>query len=200
MAFIFVISGPSGSGKTTLARSVIREVPNIEFSVSYTTRAPREGEKNGVDYFFVDRKTFMELVEKGEIIEWAEVYGELYGTSKSFLEEKLSEGVDIVLDIDTKGAKTLIKKGFDPITIFVVPPSLKELKKRIKKRGDDPSCERRLKASRNEIVDSRFYRHIVINDNFDTAKEEIKNIVFSYRTLFVVRKNIVEEVLKGWQE
>ncbi len=201
MASLFVISGPSGSGKTTLARKVVEELEGLEFSVSYTTRPSRPGEVDGRDYFFVSRSRFLELVDSGEVIEWAEVYGELYGTSRSFIEKRLSAGIDVVLDIDTEGALSLMKAGFSPITIFVLPPSFRELQRRVKGRGTEPDevLKRRMESSFTEIVNSRFYRYIVLNDDIDKATEEIKAIVVSCRAFYTERKRMVEEVLSSWQ-
>ncbi len=201
MASLFVISGPSGSGKTTLARKVVEELEGLEFSVSYTTRPPRPGEVDGRDYFFVSRSRFLDLVDSGEVIEWAEVYGELYGTSRSFIEKRLSAGIDVVLDIDTEGALSLMKAGFSPITIFVLPPSFRELQRRVKGRGTEPDkiLKRRMESSFTEIVNSRFYRYIVLNDDIDKATEEIKAIVVSCRAFYTERKRMVEEVLSSWQ-
>ncbi len=198
---MFVISGPSGSGKTTLARKVVEELEGLEFSVSYTTRPPRPGEVDGRDYFFVSRSRFLDLVDSGEVIEWAEVYGELYGTSRSFIEKRLSAGIDVVLDIDTEGALSLMKAGFSPITIFVLPPSFRELQRRVKGRGTEPDkiLKRRMESSFTEIVNSRFYRYIVLNDDIDKATEEIKAIVVSCRAFYTERKRMVEEVLSSWQ-
>lgn len=184
MAKLFVISGPSGSGKTTIVKKLLEELPDLSFSISYTTRKPRDGEVNGRDYFFVSREEFISLVEKGEMLEWAEVHGELYGTSKVFVEKKLKKGLDVLLDIDTQGAKRLMKSGVDHISIFVLPPSIEELRRRIEKRGteDEESLKIRMERAEKEILDSKFYRHIIINDDLGRALSEVKAIITAYRT------------------
>src|SRR5689334_7963608 len=120
---LYIVSAPSGSGKTTLLQNLLRTFKDLRFSVSYTTRSPRGGEKNGVDYFFTDRASFLAMVERGEFLEHAEYYGQLYGTARSFVEEQLESGKDVVLDIDVQGARQVKAKAPDAIAIFILPPS-----------------------------------------------------------------------------
>ena len=199
MGKLFVISGPSGSGKTSIVKRLLEEVKGVVFSISYTTRKPRPGERDGVDYFFVDRKRFMELVEKGEIVEWAEVHGELYGTSRSFIEKSLKDGFDIVLDIDTQGAKTLMKKGFLPVTVFILPPSWEELVRRVKERRteNEESLSIRLENAKKEIKDLVFYKYLVVNGDLEKAVDRVKYIIESERIALCGDK--LKEVLKAWQ-
>ncbi len=199
MGKLFVVSGPSGSGKTTIVKRLLERVEGLIFSISYTTRRPRPGEEDGIDYFFVDRDRFMELVDEGEVVEWAEVHGELYGTSRSFIEKSLKKGLDVVLDIDTQGAKTLMKKGFFPITIFILPPSWEELVRRVKERGteDEESLSIRLENARKEIGDLVFYKYLVVNEDLENAVDELKYIIKSERNMLGGEK--LREVVRAWQ-
>ncbi len=131
---LFIVSAPSGSGKTTLCKKLVSILPDLDFSISYTTRLPRPGEINEVDYFFVSREKFVSMIEKGEFIEWAEVYDELYGTSKEFLDRLVNAGKDVILDIDVQGAMQIKNKIKGGIFIFVLPPSLDILIERLKKK------------------------------------------------------------------
>src|SRR5262245_54457070 len=124
---LYIVSAPSGSGKTTLLQYLLRTFRDLRFSVSYTTRQPRSGEKNGVDYFFVDRPTFLAMVERGEFLEWAEYYGQLYGTARSSVDQHLANGLDVILDIDVQGARQVKSKMKTAIAIFILPPSFAEL-------------------------------------------------------------------------
>ena len=178
---LIVISAPSGTGKTTLTHMLLKAFPNMEFSVSYTTRKPRPGEVNGKDYFFVDRDTFERMIEEGDFLEWAEVYGNLYGTSKSQVLKALNEGKDVLLDIDTQGALQVKKNFPEAVLIFILPPSLKELERRLRSRGtdDEETIERRLKTARVEIERAPLYDYIVVNDVLEEAFEKLKSIVIA---------------------
>jgi guanylate kinase len=176
---LIVISAPSGTGKTTLCHMLLKAFPDMEFSVSYTTRKPRSGEVNGKDYFFVDRKTFERMIEEGDFLEWAEVYGNLYGTSKSQVLKALKEGKDILLDIDTQGALQVKKNFPEAVLIFILPPSLKELERRLKKRGtdDEETIKKRLQIAREEIRKALEYDYIVVNDILEVAFERLRSII-----------------------
>lgn len=178
---LIVISAPSGTGKTTLTHMLLKEFPNLEFSVSYTTRKPRPGEVNGKDYFFVDRKTFEKMVEERDFLEWAEVYGNLYGTSKTQVLKALHQGKDVLLDIDTQGALQVKKNFPEAVLIFILPPSLKELERRLRNRGtdDEETIERRLKIARKEIERAPLYDYIVVNDVLEKAFEQLKSIIIA---------------------
>ena len=131
---LYIISAPSGSGKTTLLQHLLRNSQDLKFSVSHTTRQPRQGERHGVDYFFADRSAFLSMVEHGDFLEWAEFNGQLYGTTKTFVQEQIDAGQDVVLDIDVQGARQVKAKIADATAIFVLPPSFEELKRRLKAR------------------------------------------------------------------
>jgi len=138
---LFIVSAPSGAGKTTLCRKLVSSLPNLQFSVSYTTRQPRRGEVNDRDYTFINRQDFRLMADKGEFIEWAEVHGALYGTSRKRLEELLESGNDVILDIDTQGAMQIKERYKEGIYIFILPPSLETLKERLKNRMTDSKEE-----------------------------------------------------------
>ncbi|RMG71001.1 MAG: guanylate kinase, partial [Nitrospirae bacterium] len=179
----FIVSAPSGAGKTTLCRMLTQRLKAIEHSVSYTTRKPRPGEVDGRDYYFVDEKHFMELVHKGEFIEWAEVHGNLYGTSKTKLTERIQKGIDVILDIDTQGARQIREKEIDATFVFVLPPSMEVLRERLQNRRSDSEevIRRRLAKAVEEIADYKYYDYVIINDKLDEAFEELKAIVLSRR-------------------
>lgn len=134
---LFVVSAPSGSGKTTLCSMMMNKYPELKYSISYTTRNPRNNEENGKDYFFISEEEFIDMINKGEFLEWAEVHGNYYGTSLKLINDMLSKGIDIILDIDPQGAMQLKEKLSNAIYIFITAPSFEELEIRLKKRGTD---------------------------------------------------------------
>ncbi|PMP70238.1 MAG: guanylate kinase [Thermodesulfovibrio aggregans] len=179
---IFVISAPSGTGKTTLCERLLKALPDLKMSISHTTRKPRPGETNGVDYFFVDKKTFEEMISKEEFIEWAEVYGNFYGTSKNVISQLMKQGYDILLDIDTQGAKNIKKLYPESILIFILPPSMKELERRLLQRNEDKdTIKKRVSKAGEEISQYKLYDYIVINDNLEKALNELLCIVCAER-------------------
>lgn len=178
---LFVISAPSGAGKTTLCKEIIDIFPNLRHSVSFTTRQARPGETDGQDYFFITHAEFMRMVAAAEFAEWAEVHGNLYGTSLKTLENYRNNGIDVILDIDCQGANQLKKLFQGAVYLFILPPSVQELKRRLNFRcADAPDViERRLGAAAGEIRESRWYDYIIINDVFSKAVEELKSIVLA---------------------
>lgn len=179
---LFVVSAPSGAGKTTLCKDVMPKVPHLAHSVSYTTRSPREGEVEGQDYCFVDSVVFRSMIDKNEFIEWAEVHGNLYGTSRNGLMQYVERGVDVILDIDTQGAATL-RKNSEGIYIYILPPSLGALGQRLVDRNLDPQEEiaRRLQKSREEIWNYRQYDYVIVNAEFKKALKELEAIILAER-------------------
>ena len=177
-AFLIVISGPSGVGKTTLEKRLVEAEPELCASVSTTTRPPRDGEVTGRDYFFVDRKVF-EQMKSRELVEWAEVHGEYYGTPKRFVENEIAKGHDVLLNIDVQGGISVKKVFPDAVTLFILPPSFEDLKKRILKRGTDESLdlELRLANACEELKASEHYDYLVVNDDLDVAVSQILAII-----------------------
>lgn len=180
---LFIISAPSGGGKTTLCRAVLERFPEMLFSVSYTTRKPRKGEKHGVEYYFISQDDFEKGIEKGEWAEWAEVHGYFYGTSAEFLDRNLASGKDILLDIDVQGTVQLLKRYPDSITIFILPPSFDTLKKRLESRGSDSqeAIARRLAIAEKEMAQKDLYRHVIVNDQLSASVDELISIINRYR-------------------
>ena len=176
---LILISGASGTGKGTVVNSLMKSSANLAYSVSATTRAPRAGETDGVNYYFLTREKFEQMIEAGEFLEWAEVYGNYYGTPLKKIEERLAEGRDILLEIDTQGALKVMEKFPAGVYIFLLPPSLDELKRRIEKRGTETeeSLKTRLGAARAEIKIGRRYKYAVVNDTVETAVSKIQAII-----------------------
>ncbi|MFH1025242.1 MAG: guanylate kinase [Nitrospirota bacterium] len=180
---LFVVSAPSGAGKTTLCTNVLSFMPNLYFSVSYTTRQPRPGEINDRDYTFISREDFKSMTEKGEFVEWAEVHGELYGTSRNRIETLMDSGSDVILDIDTQGALQIKEQYREGIYIFVLPPSFGVLKTRLEKRMTDSREEinKRLRTALSEINTYAQYDYVIINDMFEDALKELASIIIAQR-------------------
>ncbi|HJV35125.1 guanylate kinase [Geomonas sp.] len=178
---LYVISAPSGAGKTTLCKEIIDIFPNLRHSVSYTTRTPRNGEVHGRDYFFVGKEEFSRMVEAGEFAEWAEVHGNFYGTSLAVLKECRSQGIDLILDIDCQGASQLKSRFEGGVYIFVLPPSIAELRRRLDNRSSDSQevIERRIKNASGEIKEARWYDYIIVNDKFEVAVEQLKSVLIA---------------------
>jgi guanylate kinase len=189
-----VISAPSGSGKTTLVQKLIASFSDLRFSVSYTTRAPRGGERDGVDYHFVTRGEFQEKIRSEELLEWAEVHGNLYGTSKPETERIRAEGQDILLDVDVQGADQVRKAEPEAVTMFVMPPSLQVLEERLRGRKQDSPevIEGRLAGARREIDRYRDYHYVLVNDEIEETAELLKAIVLAERA----RPHLLEERLR----
>ncbi|KPJ77170.1 MAG: hypothetical protein AMJ54_09165 [Deltaproteobacteria bacterium SG8_13] len=180
---LFVVSAPSGAGKTTLCRAVLARIPKLQYSVSYTTRRPRSGERDGVAYHFISREEFIRGIDTGRWAEWAKVHGHCYGTSAEFIDRQLASGYDILLDIDVQGAMQIRKRYADCVSIFIMPPSRQELAARLRRRGADSRAEikRRLTNAEAEMDCRDQYRHVLINDRLEVAIEELVALIISYR-------------------
>jgi len=180
---LFIISAPSGAGKTTLAKAVLQQFTDMLYSISYTTRKPRAEERDDVDYHFVSKQDFKKGIKKGRWAEWAEVYGNYYGTSAEFIEKSLSSGCDILLDIDVQGTLQILKHYPDSVTIFILPPSMNALRKRLEMRGSDSKAvmEKRLVNAKKEMAQKKMYRHVIVNDKLSAAIEELSAIFKKYR-------------------
>jgi guanylate kinase len=180
---LFIVSGPSGAGKSVLAACLLKQVAGLRFSISYTTRPPRGSEKNGVEYYFVDRAQFEALRRSGELLEWAEVYGNCYGTSRRLVDEILSEGDDVLLDVDVQGAQIIRQGRSEAIGIFIMPPSFQVLRQRLESRRLDKDyvIEQRLQIAFNEIKQYKNYDFLIINEELGKSIEELRSIVVSSR-------------------
>ncbi len=180
---LFVVSAPSGAGKTTLCREVRLRVSGLAYSVSVTTRAPRPGEIDGVDFNFVDEDEFHEMLARGEFAEWATVHGNLYGTRSRALEGALEGGSDVLLDIDTQGAAQLRARYAQAVLVFIVAPSMQELEQRLRERGSDNEVEiaRRLARAREEIALWRRYDYLIVNRDLKEAMEQMAAIIHAER-------------------
>jgi guanylate kinase len=178
---LFIISAPSGAGKTSLVSALLRTNHDIDVSVSYTTRAPRPGETEGQDYHFVSRETFVSMLENGDFLESAEVYGNLYGTSQSWIELEIANGRDILLEIDWQGAAQVRRTFSDCISIFILPPSLQALERRLKGRGQDSpeTIARRMHAAQEDIAHVAEFDYVIINDQLDDALQHFNAIVIA---------------------
>ncbi len=196
---LIVFAAPSGAGKSSLIKEIVSNNENIELSVSATTRTPREGETHGKDYFFISDKEFNDLKEKEAFIESANVHGHQYGTLKTFVEEKLENNISVVLDIDVQGFSQISKSIKDIISIFIIPPSLDELKKRLVLRGLDTEevINKRLINAKKELKHAESFDHIVLNDDFNRAFNQITSIIFdkNYEYNDTNIKNILEDLL-----
>jgi guanylate kinase len=201
MGLVLIISAPSGAGKTTLVKEVIPRLPGLQFSISFTTRLPRANEKEGEDYHFVSHSVFQKMVEKNEFLEWAEVLGNRYGTPRPDLKKLESEGIDLILDIDTQGAKKVMKEVDHPVLIYILPPSLKVLRERLINRGVDSleMIKFRLSSARRDMEEADGYHYVIVNDRIGEAVEKLKSIIVAERC----RKSknlILEENKRQWEE
>ena len=180
---LFILSAPSGTGKTSLAKALLRVNDNLRLSISYTSRPMRPGEVEGYDYCFVKRKVFEQMLENGEFIESAEVYGNLYGTSQKWINETINSGKDVVLEIDSQGAQQVRKIFSNIVSIFVLPPSLEVLESRLRDRNQDSKevIAKRMDAAKEEISHVSEYDYVIINDNIDTALRDLVCVVRSER-------------------
>jgi guanylate kinase len=198
---IFIISAPSGAGKTTLLRKVMEELSGLRFSVSYTTRPPRANEKDGEDYHFISPSLFQKMVQGNEFLEWAEVLGNRYGTARKNMDLLKSEGIDLILDIDTQGAKRVVEQIEPAILIYILPPSLESLQERLTKRGlDSPERIRfRLANAKRDMEEARWYHYVVLNDRIEETVEKLKAIIIVERCR--KKKNaLLEEKMRQWEE
>lgn len=180
---LFIVSAPSGAGKTSLLQALMTRVSGLELSISHTTRAPRPGEKDGVDYHYVTPEQFDKLVAEGAFLEHATVFDNQYGSARALVEERLRAGTDVVMDMDWQGARQVREAVDDAVSIFILPPSLSELQNRLTSRGQDSEAviQRRMREAQAQISHYNEYDYIVINDQFDTAADELEWIVRASR-------------------
>lgn len=181
--YLFIISGPSGVGKGTLIKKLFKKIPDLHYSISLTTRKPRGEEREGIDYHFVNKKTFEKYIDEGRFAEWADVHGDYKGTLLSTIDESLAEGKDLLLEIDVQGALQIRKEFPEGIFIFITPPSWEELEERLRGRDteEEESLKKRLIDARGEMEFSKHYDYIIINDELEKASEELEAIIVNER-------------------
>jgi len=198
---LFVVSSPSGGGKGTIIRHVLEDVGNLSYSVSYTTRAPRQGEVDGREYFFVSRETFNEMVAAGEFLEWACVHGNLYGTAKSQVIEETNAGADIILEVDVQGAASVRQLLMDSVSIFILPPSYEVLKQRLITRGTDSPEELavRLRNAPDELKQYSAFDYVIINDEIERASAQLASIIYAERARCMRQESLVLEVIEKFK-
>jgi guanylate kinase len=194
---LYVISAPSGAGKTSLVKALLESTPNLQVSVSHTTRAIRPGETDGVNYHFVDESEFTSIRDAHGFFEWAQVFGNFYGTSRQAIQERLAEGIDIVLEIDWQGARQVKILVDDAVSIFVLPPSTAALRKRLTDRGqdDDEIIEGRMQAARDELAHYDEADFIVLNDDFEIALKDLQSIIRAQRLSQQIQTKLLSSVI-----
>ena len=180
---LFIISAPSGTGKTTLCKQLVTNLSGLWHSVSCTTRKPRPGEEHGREYYFIEEQTFQEMIARNDFVEWARVYGHLYGTPWKSLTEKIDQGIDVLLEIDVQGAMQVKKRFEDSVSIFILPPSMTVLRSRLERRASDTpeEIQRRLHKVREEVWSYREYAYIVRNEDLDRSLRDLESIFWSER-------------------
>lgn len=195
MPLVFIISAPSGSGKSTLVKRLMESDPLLDFSTSVTTRRPRAGEVDGESYDFISVEQFNRLRDNGELLEWAEVFGNYYGTSRAVLERARQRGHDLILDIDVQGAAQLREKLPGAVNVFILPPSRKELEARLRNRSSDPDevIQRRLRDASREVRNYKEYDYVLVNDRLEASFETLRGILLAERC----RKARVEELIQS---
>jgi guanylate kinase len=187
---LLIVVAPSGAGKTSLVRALLAARQGVRLSVSYTTRPPRPGERDGIDYAFIDRPAFELRRARGEFIEWAEVHGNLYGTSRAWLDGQMAQGMDVVLEIDWQGARQIRRIFEQAISVFIAPPSMAVLRQRLTDRGQDAPevIERRLTAARNELQHAGECQYVIINQDFAAASQAVCGIIDAARCRFAQQR------------
>jgi guanylate kinase len=199
---VLVLSAPSGAGKTTVLRGLMASVEDVRFSTSFTTRSPRPKELDGVDYYFVSEDEFRAKIERGEFLEWAQVHGCLYGTGRSETEAVCSSGLDILLDVDVQGASQVRKSMPEAVSVFMLPPSFEELRKRIQNRGvnDDPAdVANRLRTARAEAAQYQDYDYVIINEVVDSSVELLRSILLAERARCHLLEAQVKPILESFE-
>jgi len=194
---LFIVSAPSGTGKTTLVERLVQMVPNLRMSRSYTSRTARIGEQHGVDYNFVTREHFERMAQAGDFLEWADVFGNYYGTCARDTDDLLAAGVDVVLVIDVQGARQVRSRGIETVGVFVLPPSAAILEQRLRGRSKDSEEQiaRRLRVACSEVGEFAQYKYVVVNDELDTAVERLRAIILAERARVRTMRTIAEAII-----
>jgi guanylate kinase len=195
---LFIVSAPSGTGKTTLVERLVHRLPNLCLSRSYTSRTTRPGEQDGVDYNFISRPRFEEMVRNGDFLEWADVFGNYYGTCGADTERCLGSGQDIVLVIDVQGARQVRGSGVESIGVFILPPSADTLEQRLRGRSKDSEAEicKRLEAAGREVSEFATYEYVVVNDELDAAVDRLRAIVLAERARVKAMRSTAETIIE----
>lgn len=195
---LIIVSAPSGAGKTTLVERLVEQVPDLKLSRSYTSRPARDGETDGVDYNFVSRERFEAMVTAGEFLEWADVFGNLYGTSAADTERILAAGCDLVLVIDVQGARKVRRRGFETTAVFVMPPSFEALERRLRGRSKDSEAaiQRRLEVARDEVSSFAEYDYVVVNDELTSAVDRLRSIIVAKRSQLERMRRQAEHIVR----
>ena len=197
---LLIVSAPSGSGKTSVATSTLSQVQRLCFSVSYTTRSPRQGEREGIDYRFVPTDQFEDMKSSGQLLEWAQVHGHYYGTDRQFVEQQRDRGWDVLLDIDVQGARTVKQTLPESHLVFLFPPSFDTLEQRLRSRGldDEKVIRSRLEVARTEILAYGEYDYLILNKDIEQAVSELKSIICASRCRRDRRNGLAEKVLASF--
>jgi guanylate kinase len=199
---LFIVSAPSGTGKTTLVEKLVKVTPNLQMSRSYTSRAARAGERDGVDYNFITREQFERMAQANEFLEWADIYGNYYGTAAADTEVLLAGGEDVVLVIDVQGARQVRSRGLENIGIFVLPPSAQALEQRLRGRSKDSEeqIRRRLEVACREVTDVASYDYVVINDELEPCVERLKSIVLAERARVRAMREAADTIVRTFRK
>lgn len=199
---LFVVSAPSGTGKTTVVEHLVHRTPRLKQSISFTSRAPRAGEVDGVDYNFISRQEFQDMIRQGAFLEWADIFGNQYGTGRAGTERTLAAGIDLVLVIDVQGAKQVRQQLPEAVGIFVLPPSFESLEMRLRGRNKDSedAIQRRLATARREVDAVTDYDYVVVNDELDRCVEEVDAIILAERARLGRRRSAVAAIVETFRE
>ncbi len=195
---LYIVAAPSGAGKTSLVKALVEQVPGVEVSISYTTRPPRPGERNGVNYHFVDRRLFQQMVDRGEFLEHAEVFGNFYGTARTNILERLDAGIDVILEIDWQGARQVRMALPESVGIFIIPPSRQALEQRLRNRGQDAEevIARRMREATDEMSHYQEFDYLLVNDEFERALKDLCSIVIARRLRLEVQQVKLQDLLQ----
>lgn len=197
---LIVVSAPSGAGKSSLVDGALKRLDRLEYSISYTTRKPRGAERDGVEYYFIGKEEFLDMRDRGEFLESAEVHGCLYGTQKATIERIISEGSDAILDIDVQGAAQVVRQMPEAVTVFVLPPSREILESRLRMRNlnDTEDLERRLKNATSEVLSYASFKYVIVNDDLERATGKLEAVIIAERHLRGRQRKLVKPIIDSF--